>query len=63
MNIKRFIINGILGIIAFNAVAMLVAALRGTPFQFNAFYGLAIPVVSALASAFARTPKEKANHL
>ena len=63
MNIRRILINSILGILSFNAAASLTAFIRHTPFQFNVILGLVTPIVASLVSALMQTPKERANHL
>jgi len=63
MNIKRAMINSILGIIVFNAISLVAALIRQTPFQFDVLFNLVTPIVAGIASGLARTPKERANRL
>lgn len=59
MNIKRFIINSIVGLILFNAAGFLVATLRHVPFGFNFILGFVAPIAAGFASGIAQTPEER----
>ena len=59
MNIKRFCVNAILGIILMNGIPFLIDVIRDTSFHFDWFFGLVTPVLAGLASAMVRTPEER----
>ena len=59
MNIKRFIVNSILGVILFNACFSLIALIRQNPFQFNVWLGVVVPIVAGFGSSLVLTPKER----
>ena len=63
MNIKRFVINSILGLILFNGISLLLATIMREPFRINVLINVITPILAGFASGLALTPEERANHL